>query len=85
MEKDRCVKFCMHVGLLSGQVFSPLVNFGSQGVMAAAAILPGSAAKCQYLVGANDPGCSCWRGSVGIWNWVPWLGGAVGIGGGGVA
>jgi len=67
-EKCRGVKFCMHVGLLSGQVFSPLVNFGSQGVMAAAAILPGSAANCQYLAGVNDPGCSCWRDSVGIRN-----------------
>jgi len=40
-EKDRSVKFCMHVGLLSGQVFSLLVNFGSRGVTAAAALLPG--------------------------------------------
>jgi len=27
----------------------------------------------------------CWRGSVGSQNWVTWLGGIVGIGGGGVA
>ena len=36
-EKARGVKFCMRVGLLSRQVFSPLVNFGSRGVMGAAA------------------------------------------------
>jgi len=40
VEKDRGVKFCMHVGQLSGQVFSPLVNFGSRGVTGAAALLP---------------------------------------------
>ena len=36
-ERDRGVKFCMRVGLLSGQVFSPLVNIGSQRVTGAAA------------------------------------------------
>jgi len=35
-EKVRGVKFCMRVGLQSGQVFSPLVNFRSRGVTAAA-------------------------------------------------
>ena len=38
-EKARGVKFCMHVGLLSGQIFSPLVNIGSRGVTEAA-LLP---------------------------------------------
>jgi len=41
VEKDMGVKFCMHVRLLSGQVFSPLVNFGSWGVTAVTALLPG--------------------------------------------
>jgi len=27
-ERDRGVKFCMHVGSLSRQVFCPLANFG---------------------------------------------------------
>ena len=39
-ENDRGMKFCMHVRLLSGQVFSPLANFGSRGVTVAA-LLPG--------------------------------------------
>jgi len=39
--KARGVKFCMRVGLLSGQVFFPLVNIGSRGVTGAAALLPG--------------------------------------------
>jgi len=39
VEKARGVKFCMHVGLLSGHVFSPLVNIGSRGVTGAAALL----------------------------------------------
>jgi len=34
---------------------------------------------------AADAGGSCRRVSPEIQNWVPWLGGAVGIGGGGVA
>jgi len=34
-EKARDVKFCMRVGLLSGQVFSPFVSFGSRGVTGA--------------------------------------------------
>jgi len=36
-EKGRSVKFCMCVGLLSGQVFPPLVNIGSRGVTGVAA------------------------------------------------
>ena len=40
-EKGRGVKFCMRVGLLSGQVFFPLVTFSSRGVRGAAALLPG--------------------------------------------
>ena len=36
-EKDRSVKFCTCIGLLSRQVFSLLVNFGSRGVTGAAA------------------------------------------------
>jgi len=40
-EKGRGVKFCMRVGLLSGQVFFPLVNFSSRRVTGAAALLPG--------------------------------------------
>ena len=39
-EKARGAKFCMRVGLLSGQVFSPLVNIGSRGVTGAAALFP---------------------------------------------
>jgi len=60
------------------------VNFGSWGVTAAELLLGCVAANCQYLAGADDPGGSWWRGSVGIRNWVPWLDGAVGIWGGGV-
>ena len=40
-EKGRGVKICTCVGLLSGQVFSPFVNFGSRGVTGAAALLLG--------------------------------------------
>jgi len=40
VEKARGVKFCMRVGLLSGQVFSLLVKIGSRGVTGAA-LLPG--------------------------------------------
>ena len=36
-EKAKGMKFCMHVGLLSGQVFSLLVNIGSRRVTGAAA------------------------------------------------
>jgi len=39
-EKARGVKFCMHVGLLSGQVFAPLVKIGSRGVRGTSALLP---------------------------------------------
>jgi len=35
-EKDRGVKFCMRVGLLSGQASPLLVNFGLRGVTGAA-------------------------------------------------
>ena len=38
-EKVRGVKLFMHVGLQSGQVFSPLVNIGSLGVTGAALLL----------------------------------------------
>ena len=40
-QKAKGVKFCICVGLLTGQVFSPLVKIGSRGVMGAAALLPG--------------------------------------------
>jgi len=39
-EKARGVKFCTCVGLLSGQVFSPLVKIGSREITGAAALLP---------------------------------------------
>ena len=37
-EKARGVKFCVPVGLLSGEVFSPLVKIGSRGFTGAAAL-----------------------------------------------
>ena len=37
VEKARGVKFCVRVGLLSGQVFSPFGNFGARGVTGVAA------------------------------------------------
>jgi len=43
VEKAGGVKFCMRVSLLSGQVFSPLANFGSRGVTGAAALSRGRA------------------------------------------
>ena len=36
-EKARAVKFCIHVGLLSGQVFYPFGDIGSRRVTRAAA------------------------------------------------
>jgi len=38
--KARGVKFCMRVGLLSGQVFFTLVKIGLRGVTGVAALLP---------------------------------------------
>ena len=52
-EKARGVKFCMRVGLLSGQVFSLLANFDSRGVTGAA-LLPECVAD-NWLYG-GDPG-----------------------------
>ena len=57
-----------------------LMNFGSRGVTGVAALLPGWAANCQYLAEANDPCGSWWRGSVGIWNWMPGVGGQLELG-----
>ena len=39
----------MHDGLLSGQVFSPLVKIGLRGVTGAAALLPGFMAAADQL------------------------------------
>ena len=39
-ERARSVKFCTRVGLLSGQVFAPLVKIGLWGVRGMAALLP---------------------------------------------
>jgi len=48
-EKVRGVKFCMHIGLLSGQVFSPFGEHWLAGVTGAAALLPGSMAPVEQL------------------------------------
>ena len=41
MEKARGVKFCMRVGLLSGQVFSPFGELGCRGVTGTVALRRG--------------------------------------------
>jgi len=51
-ETDRGVKVCMRVGLLSGQVFSPLVNFGSRGVTGAA-LLSGMYVATDTILGCG--------------------------------
>jgi len=79
VERDRGVKFCRRVRLLSGQSSPLLVNFGLRGVTPAA-LVPGCTLR-------HRPSCRELprRRSVGIQNWMPWIGGAFGIGGGGVA
>ena len=74
-EKARGVKFCTRVGLLSGQVLSPFGELwlaGSHG----GGIISGMNRYVPVSGGSQ---------SVGIPDWVPWLGGAFGIGGGGLA
>ena len=77
-EKDSSVKLCMLVRLLSGMSFSHFGELWLEGVTAVA-LLPG----CTHR--RTEPGGGSRRGSMGSRNWVPWLGAAVGIGGGGVA
>jgi len=80
-EKDRCVKFCMLVRLLSGQVFSPFGELWLAGSHThSGRITSGMYAPTQtfkFTLGAAAATLSR--------NSVPWLGGAFGIGGGGVA
>ena len=78
-EKVGGVKFCMRVRLLSAMSFSHFDELwlaGSHG---------GGITSGMYVSDTLEPCNDTRRGSMGIWNWVPWLGGAVGIGGGGVA
>jgi len=79
-EKDRGVKFCMRVGPLSGQVFSPLVNTGSRGVTVAAAYFsPAQQLLFDSTCGTRSQFDISSPGTCGDARW------AVGIGGGGVA
>ena len=81
-EKDRGVKFCTRAGLLSGQVFSHFGEFWLAGSHGGGISLRYFRDECSQALIPTD--CSR-RGSLGIRNWVPWVGGAVGIDGGGVA
>jgi len=62
--KYRGVRFCMQVRLLSTMSFSPLVNFGSWGVMAVVALLPGEWLQWILYVGRPYGGIcvlqACW-------------------------
>jgi len=90
VEKDSGVKFCMCVWLLSGQVFSHFGELwlaGSHGSgitsgMSCIQIAPGGKMPTYQSHLGNK---TSWRGLVGSWNWPPWLGGAVKIGGSVVA
>jgi len=57
------MQFCMRVGQLSGQVFSPLVNIGLRGVTGAAALSGMHAATDASLRDSMDGACG---GSVGL-------------------
>jgi len=73
----------VHVQRLSGQVFSHFGELWFAGSHSGG-ITSGMCAATNWMQ-AVDPGGSCWRGSVGIQNWVLWLSWAVGIGGSGIA
>jgi len=87
-EKDRGVKFCVRVRLLSRLIlshFGDLWLVGSHGGgiisgMSYIHIAPGKNAYIQIIPEKKTSR----RGSLGSWNW-PWFGVAAGIGGGGVA
>jgi len=71
-EKARGVKFCMRVGLLSGQVFSP---FGE--------IWPrGGSPRSAYAKVTWENKSHLGRNTCSEALWLPWLGGTFGISGG---
>jgi len=81
-EKVRGVKFCVRVRLLSGMSFS---HFGEHWL----AGNHGGGNSLRYFRDERSrapmPTDGSRRRSLGIRNWVPWVRGAVGIDGGGVA
>jgi len=70
-EKDRGMKFCMRVRLLSGQVFS---HFGELWLVASHG--RGITSR-MYVSDTLEPRNDTQRRSVGSLNWVPWVCGAV--------